>query len=255
MRFRPCIDIHEGRVKQIVGGSLSETDESSIVTNFVSLKGPEHFARLYSDHGLTGGHVIMLGPGNEAAAERALRAYPGGLQVGGGIDPRNARHWIGCGAAKVIVTSCIFRNGIIDWAVLKELCAVAGRESVVIDLSCRRLGNEYRVVTDRWQTFTDLALGEGTLAELTPYCSEFLVHGVDVEGLKLGIERDLVEGLCRWSALTVTYAGGVRNMSDLLLIEKLGKGRIDATAGSSLDIFGGTGLRFADVVEFDKARR
>ena len=99
-RFRPCIDLHAGQVKQIVGGSLY-SESTELQTNHISKEFPAHFANIYKDSDLTGGHVIMLGPGNEVAAEEALRAWPEGLQVGGGINPHNAQQWIDKGASKV----------------------------------------------------------------------------------------------------------------------------------------------------------
>lgn len=255
MRFRPCIDLHDGKVKQIIGGTLSESNRSRIVTNFISDRGPEYYADLYRKSGLAGGHVIMLGPGNESAAVRALAAYPGGLQVGGGINPDNAADWLCRGADKVIVTSCAFHAGRIHWDVLHELVARVGRDHLVLDLSCRRKDDAYYVVTDRWQTFTDVTLSQTTFQQMGEYCAEFLVHAVDVEGRNQGIDEELLQGLASWTCLPVTYAGGIRHMSDLLLVERLGHGRIDATAGSALDIFGGTGLTFEEIVAFDASRR
>ncbi len=99
-RFRPCIDLHSGQVKQIVGGTLS-TVSSDLKTNYISQLPASHFAQLYRDNDLTGAHVIMLGLGNERAAQEALSAWPGALQVGGGINERNAKLWIDRGAEKV----------------------------------------------------------------------------------------------------------------------------------------------------------
>jgi len=255
MRFRPCIDLHGGRVKQIVGGTLDDDSPAAVVTNFVADESPAHFAELYRRDGLTGGHVIMLGPGNDQAAEAALSAFPGGLQVGGGIDAAGASGWLLLGAQKVIVTSCVFSAGEIHWENLRGLVATVGADKLVLDLSCRRVGKQYIVATDRWQKLTAVPVSGETLGRLARSCSEFLVHGVDVEGRQAGIDRDLVSLLATSSPIPTTYAGGVRNMDDLRLIDELGEGRIDATAGSALDIFGGTGLTYADVVEFDRARR
>lgn len=255
MRFRPCIDLHDGKVKQIVGGSLSDRDGAALTTNFVADAEPEFFAEMYRRDGLVGGHVIMLGKGNEAAAERALRAYPGGLQAGGGITAENARWWLEAGAAKVIVTSYVFRQGRMDWAALARLVDEVGTRNLVLDLSCRRRGDSYWIVTDRWQNFTEVVICEESLSRLADRCSEFLVHAVDVEGRQQGMDEALVAKLAAWSPLPVTYAGGVRNLDDLLRLEKLGRGGVDATVGSALDIFGGTGLRYEDAVAFDKARR
>ena len=255
MRFRPCIDLHEGVVKQIVGSSLTDQITDHILTNYVADKPPAYFASLYRDNGLTGGHVIMLGPGNEAAAREALEAYPDGLQVGGGITPENAGNWLAAGAAKVIVTSVVFKNGRIYWDVLNRLKQDIGPDKLVLDLSCRFRDGAYYVVTDRWQRFTDFQLNPGNFAQLAAYCSEFLIHAVDVEGKQQGIDERLLSSLNNWTDLPVTYAGGIRNMRDLLRVETLGQGTIDATVGSSLDIFGGSGMTFAEAVLFDKARR
>lgn len=255
MRFRPCIDIHKGKVKQIVGATLSDLPNAEPVTNFESAESPAYYAALYRRDGLEGGHVIMLGPGNEEAAARALQEYPGGLQVGGGVNPRNAGAWIDRGAQKVIVTSYVFREGTVCWDRLGELVKAVGKDKLVLDLSCRRRDNRYWIVTDRWQTFSDVTLGPESLNQLARQCSEFLVHAVDVEGKQQGIDEDLVRKLADQSPLVTTYAGGVRRLQDLERIDDLGQGRIDATAGSALDIFGGKTLRYADVVAFDHARK
>ena len=189
------------------------------------------------------------------AAESALAAYPGGLQIGGGIRPHNAAAWLGKGAAKVIVTSYLFSAGRFSWQRLEEMAAAAGRERLVIDLSCRRVGDAYLVAADRWQTVTDLPVDAATLARLAAWCSEFLIHAVDVEGKQQGIDEGLAARLGEWSPLPTTYAGGVRSLADLECLERLGRGRVDVTVGSALDIFGGKGLRYVDLVAFDRARR
>jgi len=189
--FRPCIDLHEGKVKQIVGGSLNESG-GRLRTNFVAEQNAAWFAELYHRDGLTGGHVIMLGSGNESEARAALAAYPGGMQIGGGVNAVNARDWIEAGASHVIVTSWVFRDGCVDWERLAELAKVTGRTRLVIDLSCRVRDGKYFVVTDRWQKFTDVVLSAETLAKFSEYCAEFLVHAVDVEGLCRGIDREQV---------------------------------------------------------------
>jgi phosphoribosylformimino-5-aminoimidazole carboxamide ribotide isomerase len=247
--FRPCIDLHEGKVKQIVGGTLGD---SGLRTNFVSERPAAWFAELYRRDGLTGGHVIMLGPGNEAAALAALAAYPGGLHIGGGINAANAADWLAAGASHVIVTSWVFREGRVDWERLGELSRQIGPERLVLDLSCRRRDDLYFVVTDRWQKFTELTVNAGTLRQFSQYCGEFLIHAVDVEGLCQGIDRELVEKLGAWTPLPTTYAGGARSLADLETVTDLGRGRIDLTIGSALDIFGGTGVRYDDVVAFNR---
>lgn len=249
--FRPCIDLHEGQVKQIVGGTLSDAGVG-LRTNFVSAHPPAWYANLYRRDGLTGGHVIKLGPGNDDAARAALGAWHGGLQIGGGITGENAADWLDAGASRVIVTSWVFREGHIDRQRLDELVAVIGRQRLVLDLSCRVRDGRYLVVTDRWQKFTDTALSAESLADLARYCDEFLVHAVDVEGLCRGIDLKLVEKLAEWSPLPTTYAGGASSLRDLEQVEAIGRGRIHLTIGSALDIFGGTGVRYEDAVAFNR---
>ncbi|KAF4396884.1 hypothetical protein F8388_004852 [Cannabis sativa] len=256
--FRPCIDIHKGRVKQIVGSTLSDSKEdgSSLVTNFESDKSAAEYANLYKEDGLTGGHVIMLGadPLSKAAAIEALHAYPGGLQVGGGINSDNALSYIVEGASHVIVTSYVFNNGKMDLERLKDLVRVVGKERLILDLSCRKKEGKYAIVTDRWQKFSDVYLDEEVLDFLANYADEFLVHGVDVEGKKLGIDEELVALLGKHSPIPVTYAGGVTVMADLEVIRVAGKGRVDVTVGSALDIFGGN-LAYKDVVDWHARQR
>jgi len=249
--FRPCIDLHEGKVKQIVGGSLSE-DAAALRTNFVSDRPAAWYAKLYRRDGLKGGHVIMLGAGNEAAARAALAAFPGGLQIGGGINADNARNWLDAGASHVIVTSWLFQNGQLDMTRLVELSKAIGRERLVVDLSCRRRADEYFVVTDRWQTFTKLTISQVTLEKLAGYCAEFLIHAADVEGICQGVDLELVQKLGYWSPLPTTYAGGARSLADLEEVTRVGQGKIDLTIGSALDIFGGHGVRYEDVVAFNR---
>ena len=243
MRFRPCIDLHQGRVKQIVGATLGQAGDDLRV-NFEARHGADWYARLYRRDGLSGGHVIMLGPGNEEAARSALAAWPQGLQVGGGITIENATSWLEAGAAAVIVTSWIFPGGRLDENRLADLCRKTGRRHLVLDLSCRRRQDSYWVVKDRWQTFTDFMVTPRSLDRLARFCSEFLIHGVDVEGRCQGIEKDLVSLLGRWSGRPVTYAGGIRSMEDIRLIAELGRGAVDFTVGSALDIFGGSDLEY-----------
>jgi phosphoribosylformimino-5-aminoimidazole carboxamide ribotide isomerase len=258
--FRPCIDLHEGKVKQIVGGSLND---SGARTNFISDRPASWFAELYRQDNLTGGHVIMLGPGNEREARGALAAFPGGLHIGGGINAQNARSWLDAGASHVIVTSWVFRDGLIDRDRLAELVRIVGRSRLVLDLSCRKKNgaaqpgtpepaSDYFVVTDRWQKFTDTAVTPDTLKQLAGCCAEFLVHAVDVEGLCRGIDRELVERLGTGSPIPVTYAGGAGSLSDLEEVTRLGGGRVNLTIGSALDIFGGTGVKYQDCVRFNR---
>ncbi|XP_059463361.1 1-(5-phosphoribosyl)-5-[(5-phosphoribosylamino)methylideneamino] imidazole-4-carboxamide isomerase, chloroplastic [Corylus avellana] len=251
VRFRPCIDIHKGKVKQIVGSTIQDLKEdgSTLVTNFETDKSAAEFANLYKKNGLKGGHVIMIGadPLSKNAAIEAMHAYPGGLQVGGGINSDNALSYIEGGASHVIVTSYVFNNGQMDLERLKDLVHVVGKQRLVLDLSCRRKEDKYAIVTDRWQKFTDVYLDEKVLEFLASYADEFLVHGVDVEGKKLGIDEELVALLGKHSPIPLTYAGGVAEMADLERIKVAGLGRVDVTVGSALDIFGGK-LAYKDVV-------
>jgi phosphoribosylformimino-5-aminoimidazole carboxamide ribotide isomerase len=250
MKFRPCIDLHNGQVKQIIGGSLADGQEPE--TNFVSQKPAAWFAELYRQDNLTGGHVIKLGTGNDAAARSALAAWPQGLQVGGGITAENAADWLNAGAAQVIVTSYLFQDGKLDSNRLNRLTAAIGKEHLVIDLSCRKRDTQYYVVTDRWQTFTQTPVNAHSLHQLAGSCCEFLVHGVDVEGKQQGMDDELIALLAEHSPIPCVYAGGVRSFADLEKLNATGKGRIDVTVGSALDLFGGT-LPYRDVVEYCNA--
>lgn len=249
--FRPCIDLHEGKVKQIVGGTLN-AGPGRLQTNFVSDRPAAWYAELYQRDGLKGGHVIMLGPGNDTEARAALQAYPGGLQIGGGVNLNNARAWLDAGASHVIVTSWVFRGGQVDWERLAQLVEAIGKARLVLDLSCRRRGGGYFVVTDRWQKFTDLAISRESLEKLAEWCAEFLIHAVDVEGQCRGIDQELVSNLGQWSPIPTTYAGGAKSLADLEAVTRLGQGRIDLTIGSALDIFGGSGVRYEDAVTFNR---
>jgi len=246
--FRPCIDLHEGKVKQIVGGTLGDT---GLRTNFVSEKPAAWFAELYRRDGLKGGHVIQLGSGNESEARAALAAYPGGLHLGGGVNAQNAPDWLNAGASHVIVTSWVFREGRVDWARLDELVKTIGRDKLVLDLSCRKRDGKYFVVTDRWQKFTELEVNADTLQKFAAYCAEFLIHAVDVEGLCRGIDAELVEMLGRWTPIPMTYAGGASSLADLQAVTRLSGGKVDLTIGSALDIFGGNGVKYNDCVRFN----
>ncbi|XAR64682.1 1-(5-phosphoribosyl)-5- ((5-phosphoribosylamino)methylideneamino)imidazole-4-carboxamide isomerase [Bertholletia excelsa] len=254
VRFRPCIDIHKGKVKQIVGSTLQDlkgSSTSTLVTNFESDKSAAEYADLYKEDGLSGGHVIMLGadPLSRSAALEALHAFPGGLQIGGGINAENALNYVEEGASHIIVTSYVFSNGQMDLERLKELVNIVGKQRLVLDLSCRKKEGEYAIVTDRWQKFTDVHLDQKILDFLATYADEFLVHGVDVEGKKLGIDEELVTLLGKYSPIPVTYAGGVTVMEDLERIKAAGMERVDVTVGSALDIFGGN-MAYKDVVSW-----
>ena len=252
-RFRPCIDLHEGVVKQVVGGSFGSGEDAPVRENHVSEQPAGYYAGLYRDDQLAGGHVIMLGPGNEAAAREALATYPGGLQVGGGITPGNAGQWLDAGASHVIVTSFVFEGNTFCEDRLAELVKAVGRDHLVIDLSCRGVaGGGWKVAMDRWRTLTDLKVSLETLDGLAGSCAEFLVHAADVEGKCGGIDGELVALLGQWQGLPVTYAGGAYSMGDLERVDKLSAGRVDLTIGSALDIFGGCGVRYADCVAWNR---
>ena len=252
-RFRPCIDLHEGVVKQVVGGSFGSGEDAAVKENFVSERPADYYAGLYRDDRLTGGHVIMLGAGNEEAARTALAAYPGGLQVGGGITPENAGGWLEAGASHVIVTSFVFEGACFSADRLAAMVKAVGSAKLVIDLSCRVVPDGgWQVAMNRWRTMTDLTIGLETLDRLAGSCSEFLVHAADVEGKCAGIDGELVELLGRWQGLPVTYAGGARSMSDLERVDELSAGRVDLTIGSALDIFGGSGVSYADCVAWNR---
>ncbi len=247
-RFRPCIDLHHGEVKQIVGGTLTD-DDSGLRTNFVSSHSAAWFAERYRADGLRGGHVVKLGPGNDVAARCALAAYPGGLQVGGGISAANAAEWLEAGASHVIVTSAMFdAEGRLCRSALEALVAEVGRERLVLDLSCRRHGAGWRVAMNRWQTLTELELSPATLDMLAGFCAEFLIHAADVEGRCQGVDAELVSMLGAWRGCPMTYAGGIACMEDFELIDALSEGCLDATVGSALDLFGGSGVSYAELV-------
>lgn len=246
MKFRPCIDIHNGKVKQIVGSSLRDEGNRAI-DNFVSERDAGWYASLYRSDGLIGGHIILLNPADSeyyeadlAQARQALAAWPQGMMIGGGINADNAPDFLSMGASHVIVTSYVFREGRIDFDRLEKLMAAVGKKRLVLDLSCRKKGGAYYIVTDRWQKFTKLAVCPKTLDMLSEYCSEFLIHAVDVEGKSKGIETELVQMLGAWARIPITYAGGVGSWEDVDLLRRYGRGKLDVTIGSALDLFGGT---------------
>lgn len=245
MEFRPCIDIHNGKVKQIVGGTLRDSGNLAR-ENFVARQDAAYFAELYRDAGIRGGHIILLNSVDSEFYEKtkeqalsALRAYPGGMQAGGGITAENAEEFLDAGASHVIVTSYVFRDGKIHYDRLKKLVDAVGRDRLVLDLSCKKTPEGYRIVTDRWQKLTEEQVNTAMLERLSGYCDEFLVHAVDVEGRAEGIEEELAGLLGTWGKIPVTYAGGVHSYEDLQLLKKLGRGRLNVTVGSALDLFGG----------------
>lgn len=268
MRIRPCIDIHNGKVKQIVGGSLRDesgkesvlkesvlketlSGENPLRENFVSQKDADVYAAIYRRAMLPGGHIILLNSVKEKEAYEAdlrqaflaLEEYPDGMQAGGGITPETADRFLEAGASHVIVTSYVFRDGELDRDHLDEMVRAVGKKHLVLDLSCRKQENgSYVVVTDRWQKLTRLVISEETLDFLAEFCDEFLIHAADVEGKRAGVEEDLAELLGGWqkkSRFPVTYAGGVHALEDLSKIAASSGGRMDVTVGSALDLFGG----------------
>lgn len=253
MEFRPCIDIHNGSVKQIVGGSLRDRGDTA-EENYVSCQDAAFYAGLYREYKVKNGHIIMLNAVSSPYYEKtkgqalgALRAYPDGLQIGGGITSENAGEFLDAGASHVIVTSYVFKDGRIHYDRLDSMVREVGRERLVLDLSARKRENRYFIVTDRWQKYTDVELTEKTLDELSGYCDEFLVHAVDVEGRTAGIEEELARLLGDWGKMPVTYAGGVHSMEDLRLLKKIGRDRVHVTVGSALDLFGGS-MKFDEVL-------
>lgn len=257
MRFRPCIDIHNGKVKQIVGGSLRDRGDAA-QENFVSEQDAAFYAGLYKKDGLRGGHIILLNPqsseyyeATKAQAVKALEVYPQGLQVGGGIRADNAAFWLDAGASHVIVTSYVFQEGRLNYENLRKIHAEVGKEHLVLDLSCRRREDGYYIVTDRWQKFTKVRLDKDVLDDLASWCDEFLIHAVDVEGKANGIETELAKLLGEWNGIPTTYAGGVGSYEDLEALRVCGRGRLDVTIGSALDLFGGA-LEYEKVVKTDR---
>jgi len=254
MNFKPCIDIHNGKVKQIVGGSLLDTGNQA-VENFVSQQDASFYAELYKNNKIKGGHIILLNSADSKyyesdlkQAQLALQSYPGGLQIGGGITADNAKSFLDMGASHVLVTSYVFKDGKINFDNLNAIVNAVGKDRLVLDLSCRKKDGEYYIVTDRWQKFTEVKLKESTLDLLANYCDEFMIHAVDVEGKASGIDKELVTMLGNWSKIPITYAGGVGSFEDIDLIQKLGQNKIDVTVGSALDLFGGN-MKFEEVLE------
>lgn len=254
MEFRPCIDIHNGKVKQIVGGTLKDQNDQA-AENFVSEQDAPFYAQLYKTYGISGGHIILLNARDSSYYEAtklqalaALQVYPGGLQVGGGITAENAHEFLMAGASHVIVTSYVFRDGKVDYGRLEKLVQAVGKEHLVLDLSCRKKDGAYYIVTDRWQKFTQVPVSEQTIEEFSSHCDEFLVHAVDVEGKASGIEVELVKLLAKNHQLPVTYAGGVGSFQDLETLRMAGENRVDVTVGSALDLFGGS-MKWEDVLD------
>ena len=247
--FRPCIDLHQGQVKQIVGGSLNDEGAE---TNYVSPYDSAYYAALYKEHQLHGGHVIALGPGNQEAVLKALAAWPQGLQFGGGVNIDNAADFLNAGASHVIVTSWLFSDGEFNWQRLEELTQTIGKDKLILDLSCRRSAEGWFIATDRWQTVTQTPVNKETLENLAQHCAEFLIHAADVEGLQAGIDEDLVRLLGQHCSIPVTYAGGARSLEDLRRVDELSDGKVDLTIGSALDIFGGSGVTLAQCIAWNK---
>lgn len=249
MKFRPCIDLHEGKVKQIIGGTLDAGVDGRAIENFVSERGAAFYAEMYKRADLPGGHVIMLGPGNETEAVKALKAYPGGLQVGGGINAENADGFLEAGASHVIASSFVFGADGVNFRNLGLLVAAVGKNRLTLDLSCRKVGEDYFVAVDKWRTITPVMLNADLLNSLSGSCAEFLIHAVDMEGKIAGVDEELISALGEWGRKPVTYAGGVASFEDLEKMRRLGKGKVDVSIGSALDIFGG-GLSFEKIVDW-----
>ena len=247
-RFRPCIDLHQGKVKQIIGGSLNDQGAK---TNFVSEQDAAHYAKLYQEKNLTGGHVIALGPNNQEQVKLALKTWPKGLQFGGGVTIDNAQQWLDAGASHAIVTSYLFDNNQFSWRKLDDLVNLIGTQSLVLDLSCRKTASGWNIATNRWQDITNTKIDRDTLTKLSSYCAEFLIHSADVEGLQGGIDDKLVSVLAEHCDIPVTYAGGARSIQDLEYVQQLSGGKIDLTIGSALDIFGGSGITLEQCVQWN----
>jgi len=250
MEFRPCIDLHNGKVKQIIGSTLTDNDKL-VVENFSTDKSPAYFANLYKKDNLRGGHIIKLGAGNDEAAKLALCEWENGLQIGGGINDENAKFWLGLGASHIIVTSFVFSDGKINLQNLEKLRSAIGKKRIVLDLSCKKKGNDYFICTDRWQKFTNEKITPKTLDFLADFADEYLIHAADVEGKKQGADLELVKILAKHSPIPTTYAGGISNIKDLEEFKTAGQEKINFTIGSALDIFGGN-LKYEDVVGFCK---
>lgn len=254
-KFRPCIDLHQGLVKQVVGGSFNHSEIDHPIENFVSDKDSAYYANLYRKDQLPGGHIIMLGEGNEKSAKIALNEYPGGMQIGGGITPDNASYWLDEGASHVIVTSFIFEGSKFSENKLQALTNAVGKDKLVIDLSCRVCADGgWKVAKDKWKTITDLQVSHATFNSLSNQCAEFLIHAADVEGKCEGIDDSLAALLGSWGKIPMTYAGGVNALDDLNRIEELSSGKVDVTIGSALDIFGGSSITYQDCLDWNKRK-
>ncbi|KAF6005708.1 hypothetical protein HII12_005282 [Brettanomyces bruxellensis] len=242
-----CIDIHGGKVKQIVGGTLNQDDteqskntcKSNLETNFVSEKSSSYYAKLYEEHGIIRTHVIKLGSleENNRVAIEALKAWPKHLQIGGGINDTNAKYWIQQGADKVIVTSWLFPKGQFDKSRLERISQLVGKEHLVVDLSYFDAGGveqgrllSYSRGTARNSSFMQLML--------KAFCK--------------GIDQELVAKLAEWCTSPIVYAGGAKSIDDLKLVDKLSHGRVDLTFGSALDLFGGKLVRFKDCCKWNQ---
>ena len=249
-KFTGCIDLHNGQVKQIIGGTLS----SNLQTNFTSSYPSSHYANLYKQNNIKSSHVIKLGPNNDEAAIEALQTWPDNLQIGGGINLDNCLFWLDKGASKVIVTSCLFNESKFDFEILRRLSEAVGTGRLVVDLSCKKTVSGYNVATNQWKTVTDTVISQESLSDIGLFCSEFLVHAVDVEGLCNGVDQELVKLLGLWSKIKCTYAGGAKDINDLSIVDRLSGGRVDLTYGSSLDIFGGTGVTFDELCKWNRKK-
>lgn len=247
MKFRPCIDLHEGKVKQIVGETLTSDKPKE---NFVSEKDASYFATLYRENNLSGGHIVMLGQGNKAEALNALNTFPGGMQVGGGINDSNYKEYLDNGASHIIVTSYIFEQGQVNLDKVKNISSKTGAGNLVIDLSCKLYNNTYYVVSNKWKDITDFELTRENLGKLSKYCDEFLIHAAHIEGKRQGADFKLIKLLAEFSDIPVTYAGGINSQDEIKEVKSSGNDKIDITIGSALDIFGGD-LNFNKIIKMD----
>ena len=251
MKFKPCIDLHHGKVKQIIGSTLNSKE---IKVNFTSNQNSSYFAQLYRKYQLSGAHIIMLGPNNEEACLQALKTWPGHLQVGGGITLANGEKWLKAGAQKLIFTSYLFPDKTLDLSRLQSLKKNYGRNKIVIDLSCSKTlaDKGYYVFKNKWKEQTTFKLELASLQSIIPYTEEILIHAISVEGKNQGMDQDLVyqlKKLHEQTNLNLVYAGGIHHQEELDEFVKISESKIDFTIGSALDIFGGRGFSFQQLAQ------
>ncbi len=251
MNFRPCIDVFKGKVVQLIGTSLFGGEEKTIVKHFESEYSPAYYAELFKQDNLKGGHILSLGSGNNDVVIEALKAFNGGMKYGGSVTPENAHVYLDAGATHVIVNSYVFDNGEINLPNLKSLVKSIGKDKLVLDMSCRKKNGDYYIVTNLWEKFTNVILDQKSLQDISKYCDEIIVHGVDSEGRKQGLESDLVRILAQHTPIKTVYAGGISSIADLTMIKALGNEKIDPCIGTALSIYGGN-LSYYEVLEWNK---